>query len=302
MPLINFGDDGYSGPTLFRETTPADITVGGSVRISGGGILSDETNLPVDEGTVYGTASPDIGGSGFLPAITISFAGGIQNFSFNLINGETVPETYVISDNIGNSQTVTIPANTSSGQTLVGFATTGQTITITPAATSRWDYDIDNLQYNFNTAKGANVTVAKSVTPVQLVTESAIALGFSYFGVLTAPETLGLSTVVAWAAEIFTLYQINEALQAAADPFDADYQDEFFPTFPTVTLGATTNLPADIVTLAQSANTAGEKAGQYLNAIYVTLNRLSSAIQMNDATSVTLQNNALDTSRSAAKV
>lgn len=116
----------------------------GPLTITGGTILTNTTNLPADETSVYGTA---YFGNGLSNTITMTFTTPINNFFFDLLNGQTYTETFTVADNLGNSQTFTLAPNVSLGLVTVGFPTVGSVITITTADPS-WDFFIDNIGFN----------------------------------------------------------------------------------------------------------------------------------------------------------
>ena len=147
--IINSEDQ--SGPDLFALATPATLnysTSSGPLSITGGAILTNTTNLPADETSVYGTASPNYGlNPAYSNTITMTFTSPINNFFFDLLNGVTHDETFTVSDNLGNSQSFTLAANLSLGVVTVGFPTVGSVITIT-TADPNWDFFIDNIGFN----------------------------------------------------------------------------------------------------------------------------------------------------------
>jgi hypothetical protein len=142
--------EGFSGPTLFSGATPAPQTiVTDGATFTGGVILTAATNLPADETSLYGTADFS---SGLSNPITVTDPDGFNNFFFDLLNGETAPQSFVVADNAGHSQEFdNIPANTDSGFALVGFASTGTVVTITDitsGASGPYDFFIDNVHFD----------------------------------------------------------------------------------------------------------------------------------------------------------
>ena len=144
--IINLEDQ--TGPSLFAAAAAQTLnysTSSGPLTITGGTVLTGTTNLPADETSVYGTA---FFGNSLSNTITMTFTSPINNFFFDLINGQTYPETFTVSDNLGNSQVFpNIPSNGNSGTALVSFATVGSVITIT-TADPEWDFFIDNIGFN----------------------------------------------------------------------------------------------------------------------------------------------------------
>jgi hypothetical protein len=147
--IINLEDQ--TGPIYFVLATPATLsysTSSGPLTITGGAILTNTSNLPADETSVYGTASPNYGlNSAFSNTITMTFTSPINNFFFDLLNGVTSNETFTVADNLGNSQTFTLAANLSLGVVTVGFPTVGSVVTIT-TSDPNWDFFIDNIGFN----------------------------------------------------------------------------------------------------------------------------------------------------------
>ena len=140
-------EDQPAGPSIFALAVPQTLnylTSSGPLTITGGTILTKTLFLPADQTNVYGTA---FFGNGLLPVITLTFTSPINNFFFSLINGQIFPDTFIVSDNLGNSQTFLIPSNGNLGSALVSFPTVGNVITIfTPDP--NWDYFIDDIGFN----------------------------------------------------------------------------------------------------------------------------------------------------------
>lgn len=149
--VINFDDQGLTGPSLFSNAGPAQtipITVDGvTATFKGGVILQNTANLPANQTSIYGTASF---GSNLSNPLTITFDKAITNFLVDVLNGNTEPIDYTISDNAGNSSTFNLPNNLNGGKTQIGFAATGTEVTIKSAIGSSIAYDffIDNIRFN----------------------------------------------------------------------------------------------------------------------------------------------------------
>ncbi|MEN6622347.1 MAG: PEP-CTERM sorting domain-containing protein [Smithella sp.] len=149
--LINFDDQGLTGSSLFGNPMQV-ITInnvegsGIDVTFSGGVILTAATYFPANRSSVYGTTNM----MNYTNPMTITFSQPVTNFFLDLYNGWPSDRTFTVSDNSGNSTTVTLPSNLASGQTLVSFAATGSIITmqdVTVGAGS-WDFLIDNIHFN----------------------------------------------------------------------------------------------------------------------------------------------------------
>ncbi|HZW32109.1 MAG TPA: hypothetical protein VFF52_15460 [Isosphaeraceae bacterium] len=153
----------YTGPSTYAAAGNAqtlDVSTSiGTVVISGGVILTNATNLPADETSIYGTAgnAANIGvttGSGFTNPLTITFPAPITNFFLDIINGNVIPVTYTLADNAGHSASFSIPPNTQMGLETFGFPATGSMVTVaatTGQSTSTgitWDFFIDNLHFD----------------------------------------------------------------------------------------------------------------------------------------------------------
>jgi hypothetical protein len=163
-----------AGPSLFSLVVGAPQTVNiGAATFTGGGILTQTTNLPADQTNVYGTA--DFAPGPMLNPLTITFSSNIKNLFLDVFNGEPFNENYTVADNLGNSATFTLVPNLNGGQTTIGFPATGDVITISSAATyGAFDFFIDNIHYN------------ESLPPNLQVPEpgSILLLGFGLLGLL----------------------------------------------------------------------------------------------------------------------
>jgi hypothetical protein len=119
----------------------------GNVTISGGVILTNATSLPADETSVYGTAS--FASPGYNSSILVTFPVPITNFFLDVINGQINTETYRVSDNLGNSSDFSLASNGNSGATTIGFAATGNIVTISAiTGLPGFDFFIDNIHFN----------------------------------------------------------------------------------------------------------------------------------------------------------
>jgi hypothetical protein len=157
--LIDFDSEGFNGPSTFAAACAAIScpqmvvvpTVAGNVTFTGGVILTNTTNLPADETSVYGTASVSaVGVPNLVNPITITFQNPVTNFLVDVLNGLTTNIDYKVSDNMGNSSTFTLPPNLSSGTKTIGFAATGTIVNVASLTipTTNFDYFIDNIQFD----------------------------------------------------------------------------------------------------------------------------------------------------------
>jgi len=145
--IITFDAQGLFGPCCASiPATTINVTAGGdSVSFANGAILTNESNLPADQTSVFYN-------SFFLPnsagaAMTITFSADISNFFLDLYNGETYADVFTVSDNMGRSTTVTIDSNSASGNALISFPAVGNVVTIT-TTDPNYDFSIDNIGFN----------------------------------------------------------------------------------------------------------------------------------------------------------
>lgn len=150
--VINFDDQGLSGPSTFAAASPSpqhlDISTSiGTVQFDGGVILTNATNAPANRTSIYGTA--DFGTSLSNP-LKITFPTNITNFFLDVYNGEPFDVDYKVYDNAGHSATFSLVPNLSSGTTQIGFAATGDIVFVeslyVPSTT--WDFFIDNIHFD----------------------------------------------------------------------------------------------------------------------------------------------------------
>jgi hypothetical protein len=158
---INFDDQGLTGPSLFGGQSPQTVVVptsAGNVTFTGGVIMTNTTNLPANETSVYGTA--DFAGS-LLNPITITFQNPVTNFLVDVLNGETSGGEYKVADNEGHSSTFFVLPNTASGAETIGFAASGDTVTISSLTFGEtFDFFIDNIQFDVPISCGDNGCVS----------------------------------------------------------------------------------------------------------------------------------------------
>jgi hypothetical protein len=184
--FINFDDQGLTGPSNFSQASPSPQTIdiassSGNVRLEGGVILTNTSNLPANQTSIYGTANF---GTGLSNPLTITFANNITNFLVDVLNGLSQTIRYEVSDGV-NSSVFDLAPNLSSGATTIGFAAAGNVVTITSltAPTTQWDFFVDNIRWNLAIdcgPTGCNPTVVP--VPAALPLFLAGALGIAGFG------------------------------------------------------------------------------------------------------------------------
>lgn len=150
--LINFDDQGLTGPSTFGAAGPAqhlDIATGiGNVQFDGGVILENTTFLPANPTALYGTAF--FGDPTLANPLVITFPSNISNFFLDVFNGLTSDTDYEVRDNTGNSAVFTLAPNLTGGTTQIGFAAVGDKVFIEglPKGTATWDFFVDNIHFN----------------------------------------------------------------------------------------------------------------------------------------------------------
>ncbi|NKE47835.1 hypothetical protein HB662_23870 [Roseomonas frigidaquae] len=150
--VINFDDQGITGPSTFAAASPSPQTIvvptaDGNVTFEGGVVLANTTALPANQTSLYGTA---YFGNGLSNPITLTFENAITNFLIDVVNGLTTPIEYTVADNLGNSSTFTLPSNAAGGITTIGFAAAGTVVTVSSvtAPTNIFDFFVDNITFN----------------------------------------------------------------------------------------------------------------------------------------------------------
>lgn len=159
--VINFDDQGITGPSTFAAASPSPQTVGVTVdgitaTFTGGVILENTTSLPANQTAIYGTASF---GTGLSNPIRITFSQGVDNFLVDVLNGWTTTADFLVRDNFGATQTFSLAPNLSSGATTIGLISTGlswvEIVQTVPGSTA-WDFFVDNIRFNVGATCGPN--------------------------------------------------------------------------------------------------------------------------------------------------
>jgi hypothetical protein len=143
-----------TGPSFFSAVAApgAQTLVLGAATFTGGVILTQAAFLPADQSSIYGTANFANSNLQYTNPVTnpltVTFPSPITNFFLDVLNGNTVQVDYTVADNAGHSRTFNLAPNINSGATTIGFAATGNIITITSANVGNWDFFIDNVHFN----------------------------------------------------------------------------------------------------------------------------------------------------------
>lgn len=140
--LVTIDFENVAGPSLFDSAEPP-LQIQ-SATFSGGEVLTNATFAPADESSIYGTAAFC---NGCLPTITMSFSQRVSNLSFLLMNGNTIVVTYVIEDDEGSTQVVTLPENFNEGAAVVTVPDQNVRSVSISGDAGDWDFAIDNVVF-----------------------------------------------------------------------------------------------------------------------------------------------------------
>jgi hypothetical protein len=175
--VIDFDSQSLSGPGTYaaaganRDLSIA--TAAGNVTITGGTVLTQETFLPANSTSLYGTAffaaplATSTSSTGYRPTITLNFPTLVNSFYLDVYNGQTFNVTYTVADNNGHSASFVLVPNLSSGTTQIGFSpANASSVTITSDAGSAWDFSIDNIVFNEGVPTTVPVTTAPPPTTI----------------------------------------------------------------------------------------------------------------------------------------
>jgi hypothetical protein len=135
---IDFEAQGAGAPPAFSNTLNSPLTIG-IATFRGGQLLKNEANS-TDLSAVYATA----GVPPYLDPLTIAFSQPVVGFSVTVTN--SAPDTYIVADNLGGSQSFGLSGNTSQIFSLADTGITG--VTISSATTTFWDFAIDNVTFS----------------------------------------------------------------------------------------------------------------------------------------------------------
>jgi hypothetical protein len=117
----------------------------GIATFTGGELLNAEVGLNADQTGVYATEG--LFGSGETNPLTISFSAPVSGFSVFVLNGDDT-RNYTVSDNLGDSITMSLPSAGSLGAATFSLPGNGLTsVQITSGNTDVWDFAIDNVTF-----------------------------------------------------------------------------------------------------------------------------------------------------------
>jgi hypothetical protein len=121
----------------------------GIATFTGGELRFGLINLPADETGVY--VSEGLFGSGETNPLVITFATPVSDFSVLVANGDAQNQTYTVSDELGDSASVTLALSGSLNNAARTVALSGSditTVSITSANVSFWNFAIDNVTFS----------------------------------------------------------------------------------------------------------------------------------------------------------
>jgi hypothetical protein len=118
----------------------------GIATFTGGELRSGEIGLNADQTGVY--ASEGLFGSGETNPLEITFASPVSSFSLLVANGDDV-RSYTVSDNLGDSSTMSLASAGGLGAATFSLPGNGlTTVDITSANSDGWDFAIDTVTFS----------------------------------------------------------------------------------------------------------------------------------------------------------
>jgi hypothetical protein len=121
----------------------------GIATFTGGELRNALINLPADETGIY--VSQGLFGSGETNPLVITFAMPVSGFSLLVANGDSQNQTYTVSDDLGDSTTVTLALAGSLNNAARTVALPGsgiRTVSITSANANFWNFAIDDVIFS----------------------------------------------------------------------------------------------------------------------------------------------------------
>ncbi len=151
----------------------------GIATFTGGEVLGLETNS-IDLTHVYATGSSP----GYRNPVVITFAAPIGAFSLFITNNFS--DTFTVSANLGDSQTLTVAGNGNQVFALAGVGIRRVTIT---EQSAEWDFAIDNVTFDLKletvTGLGPDISLVGSVSAVP-EPAAGTAVAFGLIGLLAS--------------------------------------------------------------------------------------------------------------------
>jgi hypothetical protein len=121
----------------------------GIATFTGGELLNGEIGVNADQSGVYATEG--VFGSGETDPLEIGFASPVNDFSVDIVNVDDA-QSYTVSDNLGDSVTMSLPSVNDLGAAIFSLPGNGiTTVDITSADFKAWDFSIDNVSFTTTT-------------------------------------------------------------------------------------------------------------------------------------------------------
>jgi hypothetical protein len=140
--LIDFEAQGAAAPSAFNGTLNSPLVIG-IATFTGGQLLNHEAG-GVDQTAIYGTTSFSIPSGAYTDPVVINFSQSIKGFSIDVTNDSI--DTYTVTDNLGGSQSFTLPTNNITHT--FSLSDSGITsVRVSSAGKAFWDFAIDNVQF-----------------------------------------------------------------------------------------------------------------------------------------------------------
>jgi hypothetical protein len=186
---------------------------------------------------------------------------------------------------------VQIPPNFASGQALIALNEPGATQVTVSSGAPGFDFAIDNIIFDYSQNAIQTAKNPVSLPPIiQTEFDSAVALSIILGAI---PPTSEIGAIL--GAGLFAISVGIDAVNLI-DPFDPNYQVEYFPTFQTfATVQPSSTISQKLADDINATLSNGSQVVGYLQALDVSANRFNSAIQAGDQPSANLQNVAINT-------
>jgi hypothetical protein len=226
---------------------------------------------------------------------------GVSSISFN------TPQSSVVFKYGTSLEPMTVTAtgpnfSQSFSDSVSSFPNIDRTATFTAQQPSITSLSFNQLIYGttviddlvFSSTSGSQRAKDRTIPGIGLGV-SVAGIGLSVAEAVAAVPTGGLSTL-GLLGEFVGGVGTGLSLAEFLDPFDPNYSQKFSAVFVQLPLiPADATLPQALADEANGVLNHGSKAVSFLQALYASSNRLNSAIQVGDQTSIDLQRSAVDT-------
>ncbi len=137
--VVNFDAQASGASSFFNGTVNSPLTIGNAT-FTGGQLIKAESGASPDQTGVYATASL---AGGYTDPLHITFSSPVSGFSILVTN--LVADTFTVADNVGDSSSDAIGADSQQTFSLAGSGITS--VTISSANQANWDFAIDNVTF-----------------------------------------------------------------------------------------------------------------------------------------------------------